>query len=167
MGRKRKSRTQKRASLLFYPFLAKTSYAPMFILHILVMLMYFFRLTLVIWISREIFVSRFWEFTRQWYIKNFWSQEIKIWKNLRKICFSNFFKPTSNLKKTRLIRVSVPSQLGSETLAETSGPLCITDLFQNKSVAYFLLMIILSYNLFYIFLITILWNFLVRTLKYF
>ena len=27
----------------------------------------------------------------------------------------------------------------SETLAETieSGPLCITDLFQNKSVAYF------------------------------
>ena len=99
LGRKRKSRTQKRASLLFYPFLAKTSYAPMFILHILVMLMYFFRLTLVIWISREIFVSRFWEFTRQWYIKNFWSQKIKIWKNLRKICFSNFFKPTSNLKK--------------------------------------------------------------------
>ena len=31
------------------------------------------------------------------------------------------------------------AQLCSETLAETieSGPLCITDLFQNKSVAYF------------------------------
>ena len=32
-----------------------------------------------------------------------------------------------------------PGGLAAETLAETieSGPLCITDLFQNKSVAYF------------------------------
>ena len=53
--------------------------------------------------------------------------------------FFKFFQAYFKSEKTRLIRVSVPSQLGSETLAETfeSGPLCITDLFQNKSVAYF------------------------------
>jgi hypothetical protein len=57
-----------------------------------------------------------------------------------------------------------------ETLAETSesGPLilCITDLFQNKSVAYFL-----TYNcfliIFYIVLSYIFCNFSVRMLKYF
>ena len=42
---------------------------------------------------------------------------------------------------------------GPETLPETieSGPLCITDLFQNKYVAY-LLFLIIFYNYLYIFL---------------
>ena len=37
------------------------------------------------------------------------------------------------------LKFSISSRLPSETLADTieSGPLCITDLFQNKSVAYF------------------------------
>ena len=46
-----------------------------------------------------------------------------------------------------------------------SGPLCITDLFQNKSVAYLLSVFFLRF--FYVLLSLILCNFLVRMLKYF
>ena len=45
-----------------------------------------------------------------------------------------------------------------------SGPLCITDFFQNKSVAYFQFLVIFFYRFSYIFLNFILCNFSVRTL---
>ena len=53
-------------------------------------------------------------------------------------------------------------------MAETieSGPLCITDLFQNKSVAYFQL-VITFYKLSYNFVSFVFCNFLVWVLKYF
>ena len=47
-----------------------------------------------------------------------------------------------------------------------SGPLCITDLFQNKSVAYFQL-VITFYKLSYNFVSFVFCNFLVWVLKYF
>ena len=75
---------------------------------------------------------------------------------------------TSRLSNLVLKLILSVDALVPETLPETieSGPLCITDLFQNKSVAYFQFIIIFLYFL-YIFLSFILCDFSVWTLVYF
>ena len=69
-------------------------------------------------------------------VKDEWSSFAGYYWSLASVRLWNFF---SGGPKKQVVVFCQKSKYATETLAETfeSGPLCTTDLFQNKLVAYF------------------------------